>query len=244
MRAFVGLLSMLGVSAGLALSASAATIACPAGPLHSEIVDAPGNWTPVPIEGALSGAELRGAIPDFLLVCKYGPAGEITLVPPAQHPICRKLTATSFDCRAPINTGELGPPIGSLKLVEGDKVDLDTKPSSKTTSISTSFISSKAVDFIFANFVNTTNQPGYDAENGAKIAVFTRRFPIETECPLNGGSSSGNYFPLIDTATGRAQTGPMFSCVTTAGGKWYVTQLTEISRSDGKTRATLTWWNR
>ena len=237
-------LTIAGAFLIFASPAMARSVACPSGPLHAEIIDPPVGWSPVQDSGAFSAARVEGAGANLALICEYGEAGRITSQPPPGERVCR-VSGTGFDCRRPVNTDELGPPVGTLQLVEGDTVDLDVAPPLKSIKFSLTTKSTsltKSIDFIFANFVNTRDQPGYDLESSSRASPFVRRFPQPNECPLGGTTSTGVYFPLIDPNTRTTQTGPMFACVTTSSGKWYLTQLTKISRSDNKTRATLTWW--
>lgn len=222
--------------------ARASTVPCPSGPRTAKIVEPPAGWNAVPDTSGFTSAAVTGSGPSLSLVCTYGEAGRLESDLPPGERVCT-VSGARFACRRAEGTLELGEPMGTRRLTIGDSVDLDT-PTASTTKLSFNPIKvgRGKPDFIFAELFGNRNQPGYDLENNVRASPFTKRFPLPSECPRDGTTSSGIFFPIFDPGTENVTRSVFYACVTSEAGYWYLTRLSDIDQEGFVAHATLTWW--
>lgn len=244
------LLFALFIGLGGVTAAHASTLACPSSPQSAEITPAPPGWTAIPDTGSLTGNEIVESGDGKRLVCTYGIAGRIEREPPAGEPIC-VVQGVGFNCNRPQRLEDLGPPLATRQITEGDTIDLDIDEVVKGPIRGRIPTKPKGVpDLLFEGHNMTVRptpgfeQPGFRFLNGSLTAspFMAKRFPIENECHIPRTIPlSGVHGMMYDTDR-TTLTLQLIACVSSNTGDWYVIQLTEMNRTNNITRATLRWW--
>lgn len=231
----------------MAAAVEAATIDCPTQRQTAEITTTPAGWSPIEDTDGFSGREITGSGANLSLVCTYGIAGRIERDPPPGQRVCT-VSASGFVCDRPRRLEDLGPPAGTKQITQGDLIDLDVQPAFKPRqSVS---LKRGINDLLFrghafdGQIASGFEQPGFALQNGSLTAspFLTKRFPPETECQIPETlSRTGLFGPMYDTDR-TTLTSALFGCVSSNTGDWYLVRLTQMTRVNNVTRATLTWW--
>ncbi|MDC7684697.1 hypothetical protein PQU92_15535 [Asticcacaulis sp. BYS171W] len=245
MRLFLVLFAV-GLSLGTFTDAEAATLACPSSPQSAQITPAPSGWTPIPDTGSFTEAEVI----ERRLVCTYGIAGRIDRETPDGEPIC-VVQGQGFNCRRPQRLEDLGPPLGTRQITEGETIDLDVDTVAAGPLRGSIPTKRKGVpDLLFEGHNMTVRptqgfeQPGFRFLNDSATAspFMAKRFPIEAECHIPRTIPQPGVHGMMYDTDRTTLTLQLIACVSSNTGDWYLIQLTEMSRTNNITRATLRWW--